>query len=86
MSIFEIGMLVGFGFAWPFSIYHSYTSRQNDGKSVWFLYVILFGYVCGILHKVFYNFDLVIYLYILNSLMVFADILIFYRNKSLPNR
>ncbi len=83
MSIFEIGMLVGFGFAWPFSIYRSYTSRQNGGKSVLFLWVILFGYVCGILHKIFYNFDLVIYLYILNSLMVSVDLVLFYRNRGL---
>ena len=81
MSIFEIGMLVGFGFAWPFSIYCSYTTGKNDGKSVLFLFVILLGYVCGILHKIFYSFDLVIYLYLLNSLMVMVDILIFYRNK-----
>lgn len=83
MSIFEIGMLLGFGFAWPFSIYRSYTSRQNNGKSLLFLFVILFGYVSGILHKIFYSFDPVIYLYILNSIMVSIDILLFYRNKNL---
>ncbi|MFA6353635.1 MAG: hypothetical protein WCW93_01750 [Candidatus Paceibacterota bacterium] len=83
MSIFEIGMLLGFGFAWPFSIYRSYTSRQNNGKSLLFLLVILFGYISGILHKIFYNFDPVIYLYILNSIMVSIDILLFYRNKRL---
>lgn len=83
MSIFEIGMLVGFGFAWPFSIYRSYTSRQNTGKSISFLFVILFGYVSGILHKFFYSFDPVIYLYVFNSIMVSVDIALFFRNKSL---
>jgi len=83
MSIFEVGMLLGFGFAWPFSIYRSYTSRQNNGKSLLFLLVILFGYISGILHKIFYNFDPVIYLYIFNSIMVSIDILLFYRNKRL---
>jgi hypothetical protein len=83
MSIFEIGMLVGFGFAWPFSIWRSYTSKQNGGKSLLFLYVILFGYICGVLHKIFYAYDLVIYLYILNAIMVSIDIALFYRNKHL---
>ncbi len=83
MSIFEAAMLFCFGFAWPFSIYRSYKSRTNDGKSLSFLYVVLFGYVSGTLHKIIYNFDLVIILYILNGFMVFADILLYYRNKRL---
>jgi len=83
MSIFEIVMLICFGAAWPFSIYKSYRSKSNAGKSVLFLYVIGLGYVAGMLHKVFYNFDLVILLYILNGVMVFADIFLYYRNKGL---
>ena len=83
MSIFEAAMLFCFGFAWPFSLYHSYKSQRNDGKSLWFLYVVFLGYVSGILHKITYNYDLVIILYILNGLMVFADILLYYRNRRL---
>ena len=74
-------MLFCFGIAWPFSIYRSYKSRTNDGKSLWFLFVVFLGYVSGTLHKIIYNFDLVIILYILNGLMVFADILLYYRNN-----
>ena len=76
-------MLFCFGIAWPFSIYHSYKSKRNDGKSLWFLYVVLLGYVSGTLHKIIYNYDLIIILYILNGLMVFADILLYYRNRRL---
>jgi hypothetical protein len=83
MSFFEIVMLICFGAAWPFSIYKSYTSKSIAGKSVLFLYVIGMGYVAGTLHKVFYNFDLVIFLYVLNGVMVFADIFLYYRNKRL---
>jgi len=81
MSGFEIAMLLCFGAAWPFSIYKSYTSRQNAGKSIVFLYVILAGYVSGILHKALYSLDKVIYLYILNGLMVLTDIVLYYRNR-----
>ncbi len=85
MSIFEIAMLLCFGVAWPFSIYKSYTSRKNTGKSIVFLFIILIGYVAGFTHKIIYNFDFVSYLYILNGLMVFIDILLYYRNKYLPD-
>jgi hypothetical protein len=83
LSVFEIVMLVCFGAAWPLSIRKSYTSRQNSGKSLWFLLVILTGYVAGTLHKALYAPDKVIYLYILNGAMVFTDILLYYRNRRL---
>lgn len=83
MSIFEAAMLFCFGFAWPFSIYHSFRARRNEGKSLSFLYVVFLGYISGTLHKIIYNFDLVIILYILNGLMVLTDILVYYRNKRL---
>lgn len=85
MSIFEIGMLLCFGLAWPFSIYRSYTSRQNTGKSLTFLFILLLGYILGIFHKIFYNFDSVIYLYLLNSVLVSIDIALFFRNKHFGN-
>ena len=79
-------MLLCFGAAWPLSIYKSYTSRQNAGKSLWFLCVILIGYLSGILHKLLYSFDRVIYLYILNGLMVLADVALYVRNWRLAAR
>lgn len=83
MSIFEVLMLVCFGAAWPFSLYKSYNSRKTSGKSVIFLFIIVLGYIAGILHKLIYSHDAVIYLYILNSLMVIADIILYFRNKRL---
>jgi len=83
LSIFEIVMLLCFGAAWPFSIYQSFTSKQIGGKSIQFLFTILVGYVSGVIHKLLYHRDIVIYLYILNGLMVLTDILIYYRNKRL---
>jgi len=86
LSIFEILMLLCFGAAWPFSIFKSYTSRQIAGKSVLFLVVVFCGYVAGVVHKLVYSFDYVIYLYVLNGLMVFTDILLYFRNKRLLAR
>lgn len=80
MSVFEAIMLICFGAAWPFSIYESYTSRDNAGKSLGFMIIILIGYLSGIIHKVFFYYDLVILLYVINSIMVAIDILLYFRN------
>jgi len=83
LSIFEMIMLSCFGAAWPFSIYKSYISRNNHGKSVTFLFIIFIGYISGIIHKVVYDMDLVIILYVLNASMVLIDIGFYFRNQKL---
>jgi len=82
MSPFEIVMLVCFGLAWPFSIYKSATTRQVGSKSLLFLVALLIGYIAGILHKIFFYFDLVIILYALNGTMVSIDIALYLRNRA----
>lgn len=81
MSIFEAGMLLCFGFAWPLSIYKSYTSHSTNGKSIWFTLVLLLGYVFGIINKILYSPNIVLYLYILNFIMVSIDALLWIRNR-----
>jgi hypothetical protein len=81
MSVFEALMLICFGAAWPFSIYRSYRSGSNKGKSLVFLLVVLAGYIFGIIHKVLHNMDAVLWLYVLNCAMVLADMLIYYSNR-----
>lgn len=83
MSIFEALMLLCFGAAWPFSIYKSYHTGNNGGKSLVFLYIVLAGYAAGIIHKLLHSRDPVLVLYLINACMVVADILIFYRNRAL---
>lgn len=85
MSLFEIIMLLCFGAAWPFSIYKSLKSKSNNGKSFIFLLVVMIGYLSGILHKMFYSYDLVIYLYALNFLMVSVDAILWLRNNKRIN-
>jgi lipopolysaccharide export LptBFGC system permease protein LptF len=86
MSIFEAVMLVCFGAAWPISIWKSYTSRTNRGKSLWFLLIVLSGYVSGTLHKIHYNPDPVMALYIFNGVMVFMDVCLYARNRRIESR
>jgi len=83
MSIFEALMITAFGVAWPASIYKSYVSRSTGGKSLAFLLIAFAGYIFGIVHKVFYYYDWVLILYIINTLMIAADIGLYYRNSRL---
>ncbi len=75
-------MLLCFGSAWPFSIHKSITSKSTKGKSLIFLFVLILGYIAGILHKVYYNYDGVVYLYALNLAMVTFDTFLWFKNKS----
>lgn len=72
--------------AWPFSIYRSYKSKSSEGKSVVFLFTIVIGYASGIVNKLIYNPDGVVYLYILNLVMVSVDIALYYRNRRIAAR
>ena len=85
MSIFEICMLICFGAAWPFSIWKSYRSRRNHGKSAIFLLIVFLGYVSGTLHKFIYNLDGVVILYIANGIMVAIDLALYIRNSRLTH-
>lgn len=80
-NLFEAVMLICFGAAWPFSIYRSWKSRSVQGKSFWFLLVVMIGYVAGITNKILTGADIVTYLYTLNLGMVAMDTLLFLRNK-----
>lgn len=82
MSIFEALMLLSFGAAWPTQIIKSYTSKSTKGKSILFLYIVIFGYLSGITHKILYSRDIVMVLYIINLIMVSTDIVIYYRNRA----
>ena len=87
LEILEIGMLLCFGFAWPFNIYKSYRTRSNVGKSLLFLVVIWLGYVLGILHKAFSpDPDFVLWFYLADIILVSIDLALYYRNKKISER
>ena len=90
-EIFEIIMIVSFGASWPANVLKSYKAKTTKGKSLLFLCLIFFGYIAGIVSK-FVNPDYmnafaskwyVLCFYILNLLMVGADLILYYRNHKL---
>ena len=74
MSVFEILMLACFGAAWPFSIYRMWKTKSSRGKSSFFLGIVIAGYAAGILHKIYYNYDPVVFLYAFNAAVVSFDL------------
>jgi uncharacterized protein with PQ loop repeat len=81
MSILEAGMMVCFGSSWPFQVAKTYKTKNVKGKSILFLWLVLTGYVCGMMHKILYNYDPVFYLYLLNFILVAMDMTLYYRYK-----
>lgn len=79
-------MILAFGSAWPVSLYKSWTSRSTGGKSLAFMVIVWVGYVSGISFKFLGRFDWVVWFYLLNALMVGADIGLWFRNRRLERR
>ena len=87
-EILEIIMVVSFGISWPLNVIKSYQARSTKGKSLWFLVLIFFGYVCGIASKLTadsYKWY-VLFFYVLNFIMVGVDLLLYWRNYRLEYR
>lgn len=84
MSIFEAGMMICFGISWPIAAYKTYKCKCVHGKSICFSYLILFGYICGLLHKFLYSLDAVILLYIANMVFLITDMVLWYRYRNNP--
>ena len=92
-EILEIIMIVSFGASWPMNVMKSYRARTTKGKSLGFLCLIEFGYMAGIASKLmneaymaqFASKWYVLFFYVLNFLMVGADLILYARNKKLDN-
>ncbi len=84
MSVFEAAMLICFGISWPISIAKSLRTKVVVGKSPLFMEILCVGYACGVVHKLLYSMDWIIFLYMLNLCLVAFDLFLYFRY--LPNR
>lgn len=90
-ELFEIIMIVSFGASWPMNVYKSYKARTTKGKSLGFLCLIFFGYIAGIVSKLINESYMasisskwyVLFFYVLNLVMVGADLCLYVRNYKL---
>lgn len=85
-ELFEILMIVSFGFSWPINAVKSYKARTTKGKSLFFLLLIFIGYIFGITSKLINPNGFkwyVMFFYVLNLIMVGIDLLLYVRNYRL---
>ena len=93
-EILEIIMIVSFGASWTLNVMKSYKARTTKGKSLPFLCLIFFGYIAGITSKLvneaymaaFASKWYVLFFYVLNLLMVGADLLLYVRNRAIDKK
>lgn len=90
----EVLMIISFGVSWPLNVIKSYKARTTKGKSLSFLCLIFFGYIAGILSKLLnetYMLSIgakwyVLFFYVLNLVMVGADLFLYVRNYKIDRR
>lgn len=90
-ELLEIIMVVSFGASWPLNVIKSYKARTTKGKSLAFLFLIFFGYIAGITSKLVNEAYMaqigqkwyVLFFYVLNFIMVGADLVMYVRNSKL---
>lgn len=80
-SPFEAGMLVCFGASWPCAVYKTYTAKTCKGKSFLFMWLIFFGYISGMVHRVWWDYNPIVWLYVFNGMLVLTDLALSYRYR-----
>ncbi len=91
VQLCEIGMLIAFGFSWPFNIAKSWRSRTAKGKSVIFEFIVVFGYLIGLLGKHITwqrsgTLPWSTWFYLADIAMVTVDIVLYFRNTALDRQ
>jgi hypothetical protein len=83
-TLCEAAMILCWGVSWPAALRKTWKTRSVDGVSSIFLWLVFFGYVSGILFKLFAArsegfVNPVIILYVFNFVMVGAELILYYR-------
>ncbi len=86
-ELLEAAMLVCFGFSWPISLLSNIRAKTAQHMSLQFILLITLGYVAGITSKIIrHQFTYVFVVYIINLVMVSANIAVYFINRSYDRR
>ena len=81
-------MLFAFGFSWPFAILRTYRAKRVDGKSPQFMFIVIFGYLCGIAAHLVEGTKLwLCIVYLIDMALVSTDLALYFhyaRKNSVP--
>lgn len=83
----EMIMLICFGVSWPFSVVRNIKAKTAKGMSIEFTLLIIVGYIAGIGAKIYSgNVGFVLFVYLLNLVMVSANLVVFFINRHLDKK
>ena len=86
-NILEAFMLICFGLSWPMSLYKNIKAKTAKSMSLQFTLLIIIGYIAGITAKIINNsFNYVLLIYILNIIIVSANIFVYFINLNYDKR
>ena len=86
-AIFETIMLVCFGLSWPMNLMKAYKAGTARGTSLWFILLIITGYIAGISAKLITGqINYVLIAYLLNLAIVLLNLVVYFRNVSLDKK
>ncbi|MBQ9058833.1 MAG: hypothetical protein IJ125_06585 [Atopobiaceae bacterium] len=82
-NILEVAMLLCFGASWPINLRKALISQSTKGVSLGFLCLIEVGYICGLAAKfIGGNVTYVVAFYVLNLVVVAANIAVYFINRN----
>ena len=86
-AIFETVMLVCFGLSWPINVVKAYKIQTTKGTSLPFIFLIIAGYVAGIVAKIITGqINYVLIVYAINLLIVMMNVVVYARNYQIDKR
>ena len=86
-NFLEAFILIWFGLSWPLSLYKNIKAKTAKSMSLQFTLLIIIGYIAGITAKIVNNnFNYVLAIYILNLIIVSANIVVYFINLRYDKR
>ena len=86
-NFLEAFMLICFGLSWPLSLYKKIKAKTAKSMSLQFTLLNITGYIAGITAKIVNNnFNYVLVIYILNLIIVSANIVVYFINLRYDKR
>lgn len=81
-EVLETIMLVCFGCSWPINAYKNFKAGTAKNMSIYFIMLILAGYVAGIAAKIYtQNFNYVLVVYFVNLFFVSLNLVVYFINR-----
>ena len=83
----EFAMLLSFGLSLPFAIWRTWRTKRVEGKSPHFMFIVIFGYLCGIGAHLAEGTKLwLVAVYLADVALVSTDLALYFRYRARAQR